>query len=267
MSDNAPVYRRFVIIGDSFPEGVGDPEPHCPNGVRGWADRMAEVLARRATQTGDPPTRYANLAIRGKLLGPVVDEQLAPAVALRPDLVGMCAGANDLLRPSVDIDAIIARYDDALGALVDTGATVFTFTAFDTGGRPLFAAMRGRFAIYNELLREVIEKRGVHLVDFWRMTEFSDRRMWEFDRMHLSSAGHHQMAIRVLESLRIGHDLVPVAFGPAETMTAAQRRKDNRQWATQAAAPWIGRRLRGRSRGDNMSPKYPELTELNAAAD
>ncbi|GAA1455669.1 SGNH/GDSL hydrolase family protein [Williamsia maris] len=262
MSDTEPAVRRFVVIGDSFPEGVGDPEPRCPNGVRGWADRMAEVLARRTVETGVAPTRYANLAIRGKLLGPVVDDQLEPAVAMTPDLVGMCAGANDLLRPSVDIDAIIARYDDALGALVDTGARVFTFTAFDTGGRPLFAAMRGRFAIYNELLREVVERRGVDLVDFWRMHEFSDRRMWEFDRMHLSSAGHHQMAIRVLESLGIDHDLVPVAFGPPETMTAAQRRKDNRQWAAQAAAPWIGRRLRGRSRGDNMAPKYPDLTEL-----
>ena len=262
MSESGSVVRRFVVIGDSFPEGVGDPEPRCPNGVRGWADRMAEVLARRATESGAEPTRYANLAIRGKLLGPVIDDQLEPAVAMAPDLIGMCAGANDLLRPSVDIDAIIARYDDALGALVDTGARVFTFTAFDTGGRPLFAAMRGRFAIYNELLREVVERRGVELVDFWRMREFSDRRMWEFDRMHLSSAGHHQMAIRVLESLDIGHDLVPVAFGPPETLSPAQRRKDNRQWAAQAAAPWIGRRLRGRSRGDNMDPKYPELTEL-----
>lgn len=265
MSDTDPAVSRFVVIGDSFPEGVGDPEPRCPNGVRGWADRMAEVLARRSVETGAAPTRYANLAIRGKLLGPVIDDQLAPAVAMGPDLIGMCAGANDLLRPSVDIDAIIARYDDALGALVDTGARVFTFTAFDTGGRPLFAAMRGRFAIYNELLREVVERRGVELVDFWRMREFSDRRMWEFDRMHLSSAGHHQMAIRVLESLGIDHDLVPVEFGPPETMTAAQRRKDNRQWAAQAAAPWIGRRLRGRSRGDNMAPKYPDLTELAPA--
>ncbi|MGU3292242.1 SGNH/GDSL hydrolase family protein [Williamsia sp. M5A3_1d] len=253
---------RFVAVGDSFPEGVGDDEPLCPNGVRGWADRTAEVLARRAARRGDEPLRYANLAIRGKLLGPVVTDQLDPALRMTPDLVAICAGVNDLLRPSVDIDDLMARYDSAIGALVDSGALVFTFTAFDTAARPLFAALRGRFAIYNELLREIADRRGVHLVDFWRMREFADRRMWEFDRMHLSPAGHHQMAIRVLESLGVAHDLVPVTFGPAEQISAGQRRKGNRQWATQAAAPWIGRRLRGRSRGDDMSPKYPELTEL-----
>ena len=40
-------YNRYVAIGDSFTEGVGDPDPLRPNGLRGWADRVAEVLAAR----------------------------------------------------------------------------------------------------------------------------------------------------------------------------------------------------------------------------
>jgi lysophospholipase L1-like esterase len=28
-------WRRYVAIGDSFTEGVGDPEPDSPNGLRG----------------------------------------------------------------------------------------------------------------------------------------------------------------------------------------------------------------------------------------
>ena len=69
-----------VALGDSFTEGVGDPDPQRPNGVRGWADRVAEVLAARTADFG-----YANLAIRGRKLPQVLAEQLEPALALRPD--------------------------------------------------------------------------------------------------------------------------------------------------------------------------------------
>lgn len=34
-----PVFHRYVALGDSVTEGVGDPDPARPNGVRGWADR------------------------------------------------------------------------------------------------------------------------------------------------------------------------------------------------------------------------------------
>lgn len=86
-------YTRYVALGDSFTEGVGDEEPDLPNGVRGWADRVAEELART-----NPGFEYANLAIRGRLLGQIVDEQLEPAIALQPDLVTISAGGNDLIR-------------------------------------------------------------------------------------------------------------------------------------------------------------------------
>ena len=34
-------------------------------------------------------------------------EQVGPAVAMGPDLVSIYAGANDILRPRVDIDALM----------------------------------------------------------------------------------------------------------------------------------------------------------------
>ncbi len=104
--------RSYVALGDSFTEGVGDPDVSRPNGVRGWADRVAEVLG-----TLDEGFRYANLAVRGRKLQGVLDEQLEPALALGPDLVTVYAGGNDILRPSVDIDAILAPYADAVARL------------------------------------------------------------------------------------------------------------------------------------------------------
>lgn len=88
--------NRLVCLGDSFTEGVGDEDPSSPNGVRGWADRAAGQLA-----ANDQGFRYANLAIRGKLLGQILAEQLEPALALNPDVVTLYAGGNDLMRPKV----------------------------------------------------------------------------------------------------------------------------------------------------------------------
>src|SRR5918911_1267525 len=111
-------FHRYVALGDSFTEGVGDPDPARPNGLRGWADRVAEVLAGRA----DADFGYANLAIRGRKLPAIIEEQVEPALALRPDLVTIHGGGNDVLRPRVDLDALAQRYDDAVGRLIGSGA-------------------------------------------------------------------------------------------------------------------------------------------------
>src|ERR671911_3051928 len=82
-------WSRLVAIGDSFTEGIGDPEPSLPDGHRGWADRVAEVLARQVDDFA-----YANLAVRGRLIAQIVGEQIEPALALKPDLVTFSAGGN-----------------------------------------------------------------------------------------------------------------------------------------------------------------------------
>ena len=85
--------RSFVALGDSTTEGLEDPYAGR-SGYRGWADRLAERLA-----TLDPDVRYANLAIRGRKLGQIRAEQLAPALAMAPDLASVIGGINDVLRP------------------------------------------------------------------------------------------------------------------------------------------------------------------------
>src|SRR5699024_255934 len=193
--------RRYVALGDSFTEGVGDPDPARANGLRGWADRMAEELARLAG--GD--FAYANLAVRGRLLDQVLDEQLEAALALGPDLVTIYAGGNDLMRPSADIDGLIDRYEAALARLTGSGARVLVFTAYDAGWAPVFRRLRGRTAIYNELLRAAVDRTGATLVDYWRMPGFDDVRMWDTDRLHMSDLGHARMAAEVLDVLGVDH--------------------------------------------------------------
>jgi lysophospholipase L1-like esterase len=252
-------FRRYVALGDSFTEGVGDPDPARPNGLRGWADLVAGELAR-----GNPDFGYANLAIRGRLLGPIIDEQLEPAVALRPDLVTIYAGGNNLMRPKLDLDALAAEYDAAIGKLAATGARVLMWTAYDGSWAPVFGVLRGRWAVYNELVREIADRHNATIVDFWRFTEYRDLRMWDFDRLHMSAAGHHNMALRVLELLGVPHTLEPVRFDEAPLLTRAAQRADDRRWMREFFVPWVARRVRGVSSGDGISPKHPAFSPIGS---
>jgi lysophospholipase L1-like esterase len=247
-------FHRYVALGDSFTEGVGDPDPDRPNGLRGWADRVAEVLATRTDDFG-----YANLAIRGRKLDAILAEQLEPAIALEPDLITIYAGANDILRPTVDIDGLVERYAAGLQRLADTGADLVVWTAFDPGGSRVFGTVRGRFAIYNELVREVVDDLGATLVDFWRLRDYRDWRLWDADRMHMSSLGHQRMAAAVLNVLEVPHPLTVTDLGPEQPRSRAARLRDDAVWARGHAVPWVHRRLTGRSSGDLVDPRRPGL--------
>jgi lysophospholipase L1-like esterase len=254
-------FHRYVALGDSFTEGVGDHDATRPNGVRGWADRVAEVLAGRTDHFG-----YANLAIRGRKLDAILAEQVEPALVLEPDLVTVYAGGNDILRPKVDVDGLVARYGEAVGRLTATGATVLLFTGFDLGFAPVFRHLRGRVATYNELVREVADEHGATIVDYWRRREYRDARLWDVDRMHMSAAGHERMAAIVLDTLGVDHDITPEELGPLPEMDRRQRRDADLAWARAHAAPWAQRRLRGTSSGDGLEPKHPTLTPVRARA-
>ncbi|WP_199439971.1 SGNH/GDSL hydrolase family protein [Umezawaea beigongshangensis] len=246
--------KRFVALGDSFTEGVGDDDPGCANGVRGWADRVADRLAE-----GDEDFGYANLAVRGKLLRQVVAEQVGPALALEPDLVTLYAGGNDLMRPGVDIDAMMEVYDDAVARLVSTGAVVVLFTGVDGVKDPLFRQIRGRVAIYNEHTRLIAARRGALLVDMWAMSQLRDRRLWAPDRLHLNALGHAEVAAEVLDVLGVPHSLPRSALGPEDVISVRERRAQNLRWSREHALPWLGRRLRGESSGDSVLPKRSVL--------
>ncbi|MBK1783068.1 SGNH/GDSL hydrolase family protein [Prauserella cavernicola] len=248
---------RFVVLGDSFSEGVGDDDPAYPNGVRGWADRVAEQLARH-----HPALAYANLAIRGRLLLQVLDEQLDPALELKPDLVTLYAGGNDLMRPKIDIDALAERYDAAVGALAATGATVVLFTGVDGVEDPLFRRMRGRTAIYNEHVRLIAARHGTLLVDMWAMRRLRDRRLWSADRIHLNVHGHTLIAGALLDALGVEHTVESADLGPRAVLSAREQRTQNLHWAREHALPWVRRRLRGESSGDTVAPKRPDLTPV-----
>ncbi|WP_026819480.1 SGNH/GDSL hydrolase family protein [Arthrobacter castelli] len=249
--------KRYVALGDSFTEGVGDPDPGLPNGVRGWADRVAEQLCR-----ADPEAGYANLAIRGRKLARIMHEQIDAAVELRPTLVTIYAGGNDILRPQIDIDQLMQTYDDGIARLAATGADVVMFTGFDAVASPVFSKMRGRTAIYNELLREVADKHEAMVVDYWRFDEYNDPRMWDTDRLHMSTAGHINMAAKVLDKLEAEHAIELPQLQELAPAARLEALKADAAWVRRFVGPWVGRRLRGVSSGDALTARYPQLQRV-----
>lgn len=258
-----PPIRSYAALGDSFTEGLADAGPG--GGYRGWADRFAEHLAQ-----GCPGLCYANLAVRGKLLGQVVDQQLPVAVAMAPDLVSLAAGGNDLLRPGADPDRLALVFDDAVARLREAGSQVLILTGFDPRTFPVIRWIRGRVAIYNMHLRAIADRRGCMVVDLWSMPVLCDPRAWSDDRLHLTAEGHIRVALRACEAVGLApardwREPLPIqgaAPPPAVAGWLAARQVDAR-WARRYAMPWVQRRLRRVSSGDSLLPKRAELLPLD----
>ena len=245
-------WSRYVAVGDSFTEGVGDPEPASPGGNRGWADRVAEVLSQ-----GSDEFAYGNLAVRGKLMRQILTEQVRPAMALQPDLVTIAAGGNDVLRRRSDPDAVAALLDEAVGLLGSQGATVLVFTGIDVRFSPVLRGLRGKVAIYNENIRAVATAHDCIVADLWALTEIQDARLWAPDRLHLNPLGHHTVSRMVLDALNVPHDLQPLLPEPMPATGWRQARTADLAWAREYLLPWLFRRVRRRSSGDQVSPKRP----------
>ncbi len=254
-------WRRYVAIGDSFTEGIGDPEPGSPGGHRGWADRVAEVLAAQVDDFA-----YANLAVRGKLIGQIVADQLEPAIALHPDLITFSAGGNDVIRPGSDPDAVAEQFEDAVVRLSATGATLVVFTGIDTNFTPVFRGIRGKVAIFNEHIRAIAAANDCIVADQWGLKTVQDMRFFDDDRLHYNSLGHHEVARMVLRTLHVPNDLQPMQPDPLPAMTWRAARANDLVWAREHLVPWALRRLRHQSSGDHIRPKRPEPLPVVAAA-
>ncbi|MGO2069001.1 SGNH/GDSL hydrolase family protein [Glutamicibacter arilaitensis] len=247
--------RLFMAIGDSFTEGVGDWEPRLPNGVRGWADRVAKQLSKV-----DPEWQYVNLGIRSRRLQSIIDEQIPVALELKPDVITFYAGGNDILEFRKDMKAFLCQYEQAVDALVSTGAKVLLFTGFDIPVHPVLAPFKRRNWRFNECVRELAAKypESVVLVDYWHWEVFRDKRMWDIDKLHMNRAGHRYMAIRILEILGYPHQLVFDPFGAADRVGFWQATQRDVEWLRQWVLPMFGRRMRGITLGDELRPRWPE---------
>jgi uncharacterized protein (DUF952 family)/lysophospholipase L1-like esterase len=247
-------FARYVAIGDSQTEGLLDPDGR--GGYRGWADRLAGHLS-----AGNPHLAYANLAVRGRLIGAIRAEQLDAALALRPDLVTVMGGLNDLLRPRFDPDVAAGHLDAMLAAVRATGATVVTNTFPPLGEiAPVLRRLAPRVAAFNAGIRAAAGRHGALLVDFAARGAGTDPRIWSPDRIHANPLGHALIAAAFADILGLpGHETWSDPLPHLPRPRLAGRLATEARWLGGTVVPWAVRRARGRSSGDGVTAKRPRL--------
>ncbi|WP_042169670.1 SGNH/GDSL hydrolase family protein [Streptomyces sp. NBRC 110035] len=248
-----PTHTSLVAVGDSFTEGMSD---LLPDGTyRGWADVLAARMAAVA-----PGFRYANLAVRGKLIRQIVDEQVDAAAAMRADVVTLVGGLNDTLRPKCDMVAVRDLLTEAVERLAPHCKQLVLMRSPARQG-PVQERFRPRMEALFTCVDELAERHGALVVDLYGAPSLGDQRLWDVDRLHLTGDGHRRVAEAVWQTL--GHPPEdpewqlppPASLPPGWT----ERRVADARFARQYLLPWIGRRLTGRSSGDGLPPKRPEL--------
>lgn len=251
--------RRYVAVGDSVTEGLRDASRMADGEFRGWADRLAELLAHGGTS--DPGLRYANLALRSRRVEHVISDQIPRAIALKADLVSVLAGGNDLVRAIADPAVLAARLGDGVRLLRHSGAEVLLVTPFLPRRRASRVLAR-RFALFNSELRALARDTGALLLDLETAPAIGEPSLWADDMVHLNSSGHRFLAYDA--AVRLG---VPDAgaLGPLERMLHFEEpgtgpiRLSTAGWLRTHAVPWAWRRLRGRTAGDGRVAKHDEL--------
>jgi hypothetical protein len=103
------------------------------------------------------------------------------------------------------------------------------------------------------------------VVDFWEHKVFDDPRFWSEDRLHLNPVGHQRVAMAVLEALG-SPDRRPwwEPLPPVRPLSPVAKVGRDVAWAGKHLAPWIGRRVTGRSSGDGVTAKRPDLLPVSS---
>ncbi|MFI1990704.1 SGNH/GDSL hydrolase family protein [Actinoplanes sp. NPDC020271] len=240
---------RYVAIGDSFTEGMGDTQPD--GSERGWADLVAAGLAAGLGE----PIQYANLAIRGRLLQPIVTDQLDAALALdpKPTLLSLNGGGNDMMRPGSDMGTLVDMTEKAIRRCLDEGVKVLLLFGADPSSRlPFGSSMRRKGDALTAAVAPFTRKYDLTFVDMWHDEEIRRAGYWSPDRLHLNAAGHRRVASTVLTAL--GHPTPAHVIDPGPA--AGGGLLAEARYYREHVLPWIQRRLRGQSSGDNRTGKY-----------
>lgn len=243
-------FQRYVALGDSSTVGIDDRD--AAGAYRGWSQRLAEQLAAQS-----PGLLYANFAVRGLTTAEVRARQLAPALALRPDVATVFCGTNDVTGRRFDPVRVGADLAALFGALAAQGATVLTFSLPDlTPIMPLARLLAPRIAALNRELAAAARASGARLVDFAAYPVATDARLWSEDRIHANSAGHVRIAAALAHALGLpGSDLRwQEPLPPLPPPGPAARAAAEFRWWRRHFLPWLAA-----GPGTEPPPKRPWL--------
>lgn len=184
----------YVAMGDSAAQGIGASRPD---------HSYVGVLARLIRDTTGRTVRVVNLSVSGATVGLAVQDQLPKLAKYRPDVMTVSIGANDIAKWDPD------GFERDLGTILDAvppHALVADLPFF------YFPHHERKVAVANDILRRLVDERGLTLVRLHRET-----RMRGFRRMftHFASDWFHPND----HGYRVWAD----AFRPAVLASLAER--------------------------------------------
>lgn len=262
-------WSRYVALGDSITEGLGDTSRMPAGETLGWANRLAMLIAGHdgsapsGRSEGARSIEFANLAVRSRCVRHL-EAQADRAALLHPELVSILVGANDLVRSRVDVPGLLWELEREVYALRSIGVDVLLGTPF-LPRRRLARVLARRFADYNAGVRIIAQRQGCMLLDVDTIPEIGDLEMWSEDRVHLNSAGHRLLAYRAAEVLGVPHAAELRGLEHALHDDTEQDTLSGVTWMRTHVLPWVWRRLRGKTAGDGIVAKHERYVEVSAA--
>jgi lysophospholipase L1-like esterase len=184
----------YVALGDSFTSGT---DPHEPR----WADEVARALG--------PSVRYANLAEAGATSRDVEERQVETALCLRPGLVSLICGANDVLksvRPDADgfherLSRMLERIREAAPGCAVVTATYPDLSRFLELRERTRERVRRGMRDFNEATRAAAAEHEALLLEWAEHPGSGERGNFAPDGFHPSSDGHRRAAAEVAAAL------------------------------------------------------------------
>jgi lysophospholipase L1-like esterase len=177
---------RYVALGDSYTIGTS-----VKDGER-WPNQLVARLADMDIELA------GNLAVNGYTSGDLIRDELARARRLRPELVSVQIGVNDVVQsvPDERYGANVTEIFDKVLALVPSerafALATPDYTVTPQGGAyGIPERQRGGILHVNEILRRTAEERGVAFVsDIFEISREAgdDPAMVAVDGLHPSGA-------------------------------------------------------------------------------
>jgi lysophospholipase L1-like esterase len=192
------IVSAYAALGDSFTAGRDSVE------AERWADRLAASM-----RAFEPELVYRNLAVDGADSADVL-EQIPAALEIRPDLMTVICGANDVLLTSrPDIEGYERRFGEILERLREgaPAAAILTATAPESWH---FMELRPRtkarlveaLSDLNAVTRTVAARHGVPCLNVAGHPGLTDRANFSADGLHPSALGHERASEEIALSLR-----------------------------------------------------------------
>jgi lysophospholipase L1-like esterase len=224
----------FAVLGDSAASGVGDSDEN--SNYFGWCYHLAQAFIE--------PITYINVSRPGAQSKEVLEVQLPKIAHMKPDLVAVVVGGNDLLRNGFSPVVLETNLNQTLRKIEEMGAISMLIELHDPTQivpmpKLLKRVCERRVNAVNRVTRKMAMRYGSILLETRSLPDIYQREKWHVDRMHPSRAGHQFIADSFAHLLRVrGFEVSHIDF----TRGNNRSKKDSVIWMIKNGTPWFFKR-------------------------